>query len=267
MLASEQDADLALLSDVAEAAGELALSYWKQAPTAWEKADGAGPVSEADLAVNALLEERLRAARPDYGWLSEESADDLARLDCERIFIVDPIDGTRAFLNDEGGFAHAIAVAERGRITAAIVYLPVMNLTYRATLDGVSTLNGHQIHPTDAATADGSTVLTSKMSSDPSQWRGPAPDYRRSLRSSLAWRLCLVAEGRFDATLSLRPAWEWDIAAASLIATRAGARATDRLGQDLTFNTPSAQANGLVVAPPLLHAEFISRLRPVPGQD
>uniref|UniRef100_UPI0035B09980 3'(2'),5'-bisphosphate nucleotidase CysQ n=1 Tax=Paenirhodobacter enshiensis TaxID=1105367 RepID=UPI0035B09980 len=263
----DDEADLALLLEVAAAAGPLALSYWKHAPDAWEKDAGAGPVSEADLAVNALMEERLRAARPDYGWLSEESADDPARLGRERVFIVDPIDGTRAFLNEEGGFAHAIAVAERGRVVAAVVSLPVMELVYSATAEGPALRNGTEIRVSDTARADGCRVLTSKLSTDPVQWRGPVPVFRHELRSSLAWRLCLVAEGRFDATLSLRPAWEWDTAAASLIATRAGALATDRCGVALQFNGPSAQSNGVVVAPPVLHAEFITRLRPGPGLD
>ncbi|MFC3058355.1 3'(2'),5'-bisphosphate nucleotidase CysQ [Paenirhodobacter populi] len=264
MPANDYLEELALLSEAAEAAGEVALRYWKHAPSAWEKADGAGPVSVADLAVNDLLESRLRGARPDYGWLSEESVDDPARLSAKRIFIIDPIDGTRAFLNDEGSFSHALAVAENGHVIAAVVYLPVMNLNYTAVADGHSLLNGRPIHPSQTTQIDGSTVLTSRLSDDPRQWEGEIPDYRRSFRPSLAYRLCLVAEGRFDATISLRGAWEWDIAAASLIAERAGVLATDRKGKPLHFNTPSAQMNGLVVAPPVLHAEYIRRIRPLP---
>ncbi len=257
-------ADLVLLSEAAQAAGEVALKYWKQSPEAWEKADGAGPVSVADLAVNDLLEARLRGARPDYGWLSEESIDDPARLAARRAFIIDPIDGTRAFLNDEGSFSHALAVVEDGQVVAGVVYLPVMNLNYTAVAGGPALLNGRPIQPSQTTRIESSTVLTSRLSDDPRQWTGSVPDYRRSFRPSLAYRLCLVAEGRFDATISLREAWEWDIAAASLIAQRAGALATDRLGDPLHYNTASAQMNGLVVAPPVLHAEYIRRIRPLP---
>ncbi len=264
MPANDYQDDLDLLSEAAQAAGEVALTYWKHAPSSWEKAYGAGPVSVADLAVNDLLEARLRGARPDYGWLSEESVDDLARLKARRSFIIDPIDGTRAFLNDEGSFSHALAVVEDGRVIAGVVYLPVMNLNYTATADGPALLNGRPIHPSLTTGIEGSTVLTSRLSDDPRQWNGAIPDYRRSFRPSLAYRLCLVAEGRFDATISLREAWEWDIAAASLIAERAGALATDRIGKSLHFNTSSAQMNGLVVAPPTLHAEYIRRIRPSP---
>ncbi len=258
----DDEADLALLLEVAAAAGPLALSYWKHAPDAWEKDAGAGPVSEADLAVNALMEERLRAARPDYGWLSEESADDSARLGRERVFIVDPIDGTRAFLNEEGGFAHAIAVAERGRVVAAVVSLPVMELVYSATAEGPALRNGTEIRVSDTARADGCRVLTSKLSTDPVQWRGPVPVFRHELRSSLAWRLCLVAEGRFDAALSVRPAWEWDIAAGSLIARRAGCAASDLSGRPLRFNTASALNDGLIVARQGLHDDMLAAMTP-----
>lgn len=265
MPGNDHDADLALLTEAAFAAGELALAYWKKAPTAWEKDGGLGPVSEADLAVNDLLEERLRGARPDYGWLSEESADDLDRLSRDRVFVVDPIDGTRAFLNEEGSFAHALAVVERGRVIAGVVHLPVMNLTYTAVAGGPALMNGRAIHPSAVTQIAGSTVLTSRLSDDPKQWREAVPDYKRSFRPALAYRLCLVAEGRFDATISLRAAWEWDIAAASLIAECAGAVATDRQGDALRFNTPEAQANGLVVAPEPLHGAYIHALRPFPG--
>lgn len=258
---ASEDEDLALLLGAARAAGKIAMGYWKRAPQAWEKDAGAGPVSEADLAVNAMLEDHLRGARPDYGWLSEESTDDPARLSAQRVFIVDPIDGTRAFLSDEAGFAHALAVAEAGRVIAAVVHLPAMDQTFTATASGPALLNGAPIGPSDARHILGARVLTSKLSDDPRHWQSGVPGYRRSFRPSLAWRLCLVAEGRFDATISLRPAWEWDIAAAGLIAERAGARVSDQRGAALVFNRPGAQADGLVAAPPALHADFLAHLR------
>lgn len=261
MPGNDHQADLALLTEAAQAAGTLALRYWRHGPQHWEKAGGAGPVSEADLAVNDLLAERLRGARPGYGWLSEESADDDARLRDERVFIVDPIDGTRAFLAGEAGFAHALAVVERGKVVAGVVHLPALEQTYTATATGVALLNGKPIRPAQTQHIEGSSLLTSKITDDPANWRTALPGYRRVFRPSLAWRLCLVAEGRFDATLSLRPVWEWDIAAASLIAERAGVLATDQRGAALGFNTPGAQMRGLVVAPPVLHAHYLKELR------
>ncbi|MBZ4022107.1 3'(2'),5'-bisphosphate nucleotidase CysQ [Rhodobacter sp. TJ_12] len=256
------NADLALLTEAARAAGALALRYWKRAPTAWEKDCGAGPVSEADLAVNDLLAEILRDARPDYGWLSEESQDDPSRLSTKRLFVVDPIDGTRAFLANEPGFAHAIAVVEAGKVVAGVVHLPALHQTYAATRTGPALLDGQPIQTGATQDLDNSSLLTVRAVDEPFHWRGPRPSYKRSFRPSLAWRLCLVAEGRFDASLSLRQAWEWDVAAASLIAERAGAITTDRTGAPLCFNTPSARADGLLVANPVLHQKYLEALRP-----
>lgn len=256
--------DLELLTEAALEAGEIARRFWRQDPESWEKEAGAGPVTEADLAVNDFLHARLLGARPNYGWLSEESTDDPARLDAAHCFIIDPIDGTRAFIDGQQGFSHSLAVARGDRIVAAVVHLPIMGLTYAATEDGAATLNGKPIFVSQAAMAD-ADVLTAKASLDPGFWKGgELPPFRRSFRPSLAWRLCLVAEGRFDATLSLRAAWEWDIAAGSLIAERAGAAVTDMHGAPMRFNSPRAQVDGLVIAGPDLHGEIMDRLVRLP---
>lgn len=252
--------DLDLLLGAAVEAGEIARSYWRQEPQTWEKEAGAGPVTEADLAVNDFLIGRLLGARPDYGWLSEESTDDPARLDAAHCFIIDPIDGTRAFIDGQEGFSHSLAVARNDRIVAAVVHLPVMGLTYAATDKGPATLNGNPIHVSAATLADADVLMT-KAAMDPAFWKnGQPPEVKRSFRPSLAWRLCLVAEGRFDAMVSLRMAWEWDIAAGSLIAERAGAVSTTMTGRPMRFNNPAPRLDGLVIAGPTLHAEFMDRL-------
>lgn len=254
--------DLALLIDAATESGKIARHFWRNDPKTWDKGDGQGPVSEADLAVNDAAEAFLRKARPGYGWLSEESPDSPARLEARRVFIIDPIDGTRSFIEGNQGFAHAFAVAEAGRVIAAVVHLPVMDLTYTASADGPALLNGQPITPgqTPLAAAE---VLTNKASLDARHWRGGTPPpFKRAFRPSLAWRLCLTAEGRFDAALTLRPAWEWDIAAASLIADRAGAAVSDRQGAALSFNNPHPQADGLIVASEPLHSDLLAALVP-----
>ena len=113
--------DLALLRDAAKAAGEIATKHFRKDPEAWDKGAGQGPVTEADIEVDTMLREELTAARPDYGWLSEETADNATRLDRERVFVVDPIDGTRAFMDGKTGFSHALAVVEQGVPVAAVV--------------------------------------------------------------------------------------------------------------------------------------------------
>ena len=255
-------ADLDLLLRAARAAGPIALSFWRADPKAWDKPGDAGPVTEADLAVNEALQAMLTAARPDYGWLSEESEADAARLDARRCFIIDPIDGTRAFIAGQEGFAHSLAVAEGDRIIAAAVHLPAMALTFSAHAGGPALLNGLPIRPSSAGMA-GARVLTYKSATDPEHWKnGRTPPFRREFRPSLAWRLCLVAEGRFDAALSVRHVWEWDIAAGSLIAERAGAVATDRHGRPMRFNSPRATVDGMIVAGPALHGDMLAAMAP-----
>ncbi|SEM92004.1 myo-inositol-1(or 4)-monophosphatase [Pseudorhodobacter antarcticus] len=252
------DADLALLVDAARAAGAIALRYFKRDPQVWDKGDGAGPVTEADLAVNAMLVERLRTARPGYGWLSEETPDSADRLTAERVFIIDPIDGTRAFIDGQDSFAHSLAVVERGVVVAGAVFIPAKNRMYGATLDGPATCNGAVIAASAPGGVAGATVLTSKPNMADMHWPGGVPGVERAFRPSLAYRLCLVAEGRFDAMLAFRATWEWDIAAGALIAARAGAVASDGRGAALRFNAADPRTDGVVVAGPALHGALMA---------
>ena len=254
--------DLDLLIDAAKLAGAIALRHWRNAPEVWEKPDGQGPVSAADIEVNEVLETYLRSVRPAYGWLSEESPDNAARLSTESQFILDPIDGTRAFLQGETAFSHALAVVRDGQVTAGVVYLPAQDKLYAATAHGPATLNGAEIRVTPRQTADEARVLTGKTTLHPDHWPGGLPALHRHFRASMAWRLCLVAEGAFDAMLTLRPAWEWDIAAGFLIAARAGAVVTDRTGTPHRFNAADPRSAGVVVAAPEVHVDLIARLTP-----
>lgn len=251
--------DAALLADAAREAGEIARSFWRENPTVWDKG-GDDPVSEADFAVDKHLHARLLEARRDYAWLSEESEDDPARLEAERVFIVDPIDGTRAFVAGEKTWAHSLAVAEHGQIIAACVYLPVHDRLYLSHKGGGATLNGVSIQASKRAELDGATMLSPKVTLREEHWKNGPPPVHRQFRPSLAYRMALVGEGRFDSMVTLRAAWEWDIAAGTLIATEAGAVVTDRLGQDIAFNSPSRQAPGVVAAGPALHRAFMDCL-------
>lgn len=254
--------DLTLLIDAAMASGEIAKKHWQQTPEVWEKSDGAGPVTEADIAIDEMLRSELTAARPDFGWLSEETEDNALRLEKEHVFIVDPIDGTRAFINGAPTFSHSLAIARNGIVTAGVVYLPVLERLYCATKDGQSTLNGAKIISSDRADIEGALTLTAKSNLKPELWKGPVPGIDPNLRSSLAYRLCLIAQGRFDLMLTLRDTWEWDVAAGSLIAERSGAKVTDQIGAEPIFNNPTPQLHGMVAASDALHPQIIERLEP-----
>jgi len=218
--------DLSLLHDAALEAGQIAMHYFKSDVTTWDKGDGQGPVSEADLAIDQMLLKQLRAARPDYGWLSEETEDDPERLNHETVFIVDPIDGTRSFINGHENFATSIAVAQNGVVTAAAVHLPAKGLTYLAALGQAATLNGDPIHHNGRTDVCGARIF---------------------------YRMCLVACGRFDGMITLRPTWEWDVAGGDLICREAGATVTDMTGSATKYNSQSARLNGMVVATPGVH--------------
>jgi myo-inositol-1(or 4)-monophosphatase len=251
--------DLDLLTHAALEGGKIALRYWKRNPQVWDK--GGSPVTEADLAVNAFLLDHLRGARPDYGWLSEETPDASARLRCEQCFIIDPIDGTRAFIAGEETFSISLAVAVAGVVTAGVVYLPALDRLYVASATSPALRDGQPIVVAAAKAEADCSVLTTKANLEPGHWPGGVPEVRRAFRPSLAYRFCLVAEGRHDGMLTLKDAWEWDIAAGALIAARAGAVVTDRTGAALAFNLAVPQAAGVIAAAPGLHAGLMVRLR------
>lgn len=252
--------DLALLTEVIAEAGRIAMRFFGASPKVWDKGGEHGPVTEADLAVNAYLKEKLRTARPDYGWLSEETPDDAERLTKQRLFIVDPIDGTRAFIAGETNFAISVAVAEAGEVIAGAVLLPAKNRLYTGEKGGSATRDGAAIRASQRAHLAGAHVLATKANMAPDYWPGGVPDLQRSFRTSLAYRLCLAAEGRYDGMLTFRPTWEWDIAAGALICACAGARVSDRFGAALRFNSPAAQTAGVVSTAPGIHTELMQRL-------
>jgi len=255
--------DLSLLIDAARAAGEIACSYTGPEARRWDKPAGAGPVTEADIAVNDMLEERLRAARPDYGWLSEETEDNSDRLDRDRVFIVDPIDGTRGFAEGDKSWAHALAVVEHGEVTAAVIYLPMHDLLYSAERGAGAQLNGAAITASENRDLDRAEILATRPNLEAKHWRkGAVPQFRRAYRPSLAYRMALVAQGRYDGMLTLRPSWEWDIAAGDLILQEAGAICTDRRGAPLRFNNPRPQVNGVIAAGRSLHERLSAALEP-----
>ena len=253
--------DLALLSDAAREAGEILRDYFTRGSRAWEKPDAAGPVTEADMAANAALHARLTAARPGYGWLSEEGPEDPSRGAARHTFVVDPLDGTRAFIEGDHSWSIALASVDGGKVTAGVVYLPMRDILYGAARGAGATRNGAPLSVRPRDRLDGATVLSSRTNFEAWHWRGAeVPQVRRQFRSSLAYRLSLVAEGRYHAMIRLRPAREWDVAAGSLLVAEAGGRITDRRGGALAFNQPDPVFDGVVAGAPALHADTLARL-------
>jgi len=256
-------ADLELIRDAAIAAGDLALAERDKGLTIRSK-DGGSPVTNADMAVDALLKDRLLSARPDYGWLSEETADTPDRLSHDRIFIVDPIDGTVAYMKNTPWWCVPIAVVENGRPVAAVIHAPMLNETFEATLGGGARLNGRPIHASDTASLDDASILADARLMEGPQWLEPWPEMRFEKRNAIAYRMALVAAGAFDAAIAISPKWDWDIAAGDLIAHEAGAKVTDHHGRGWVFNRPDPRQNSLVCSAPALHPLIIRRTTPIP---
>ncbi len=220
--------DLPLLRDAAREAGAIAMCYFGNDPRVWMKG-GTSPVSEADHAANTYLREALLAARPGYGWLSEETTDDPARLSAPRTFVVDPIDGTRGFLEGQRAWCVSVAVVEHGRTLAGVLECPAMNETYWALPGQGAFRNGKRIavrEPGDKIEISGPKQLIDLI---PDGWQGWLK--RAPHSPSLAYRLAMIANGTLDATFVKPNAHDWDIAAADLILREAGGRLLDPHGR------------------------------------
>jgi myo-inositol-1(or 4)-monophosphatase len=256
--------DAALLKDTVREAGGLAHAMFRTELKKWIKGTSS-PVSEADIAVNDLLETRLRGATPDYGWLSEESADDEARLERRLVWVVDPIDGTRNYLNGHDDWCVSVALVENASPVLAAVFAPTTGEFFFAACGCGTTLNDVPVRATDGSELDFSRVA------------GPKPLVERLKPSlgeirlhprigSLALRLCRVAHGALDAAFAGGNSHDWDLAAADLIVQEADGRMSDLSGDPLLYNRREVAHGVLVAAGRNRHANIVAhfRKRPLP---
>lgn len=255
-------ADLDLLRETAHEAGRLALRLQESGLDFHRKADGS-PVSNADLAADALIKQRLTAARPDYAWLSEETADDSSRLTARRLFVVDPIDGTAAFIRGRPWWSVSVAVVEDGRPLCGVIYAPGLEETYEAERGGGARLNGAPVRASACGALEACAMLGPAGGFADGEGMEPWPDMRVENRNSVALRMALVAAGTFDAAVALTPKQDWDIAAGIVIAEEAGAVVTDHTGAPLMLNRVSVRHPSLVVAGPGLHPLILRRTAPI----
>jgi len=247
------DALIDAVEAAAAEAGALALGRWGDDFRRWEKSPGE-LVSDIDLEVDRLLRDRLCAIDPAAGWLSEETADNADRLACERLWVVDPIDGTRDYLRARSGWAVSIALIDRGRPLVAALVAPARNEKWRAVAGGGASRNGERLRASVRERFPGSRVPTDVL-----------PREDRDLvmvakPNSIALRIAMVAAGEADLVATLRWGHEWDVAAAALIALEAGATVTDALGNPLSFNTECACAFGVLASAAGIHAAAVERL-------
>ena len=250
--------DYALLKTAVRDAGELALTYFRQQILVNRKPDGS-EVSEADLAVDTALKLDLLTRRPDYGWLSEESEDDQERLKCRRVWMVDPIDGTNAFLRHLPEWTVSAALVEDGVPVLGAVYNPATKEFFHAMRGKGAFRNDQPIAASTKATLDGALLIASGGLFKKKIWKEPWPEVKTKWVNSVAYRLALVACGRADATISLSNKSEWDLAAASLLVEEAGGIVTDHRGDAHHYNRPSPRFPSLVASGKALHPLLIER--------
>jgi myo-inositol-1(or 4)-monophosphatase len=225
----------------------------------WDKDDGY-PVSDADLAVDALLKARLHDTRPDYGWLSEESADDGSRLTRRRTWVIDPIDGTRDFLRGRTGWAVSVALVEDGVPILAALEAPLRQQSFFARRGGGAELNGAALRVTGRTAMAGLALPIDPQGLVSKFWPEPWDAVAVEKPNSLALSVAKVASGAADAFFEGRTVSEWDIAAAALLLTEAGGTLTDRNRATVRFNQPHPKLTGLVAATPALHDDVARRL-------
>lgn len=250
--------DLALIADAAKEAGAVAFGFFNQSPEVWWKNDDRSPVSAADFAANKTLESILRKARPDYGWLSEETEDDADRLARETVFIIDPIDGTRAFLGGQKVWCVSVAVVHRGRPVAGVLYAPALEELYEAVEGGVALKNGVPFTVSAAGPEE-----MSRLAIGEDLLKTFPPAFRERVRRekyipSLAYRIAMVADGRLDGTFVKGNSHDWDLAAADLMLACAGGRLVDLDGEPIVYNRAEVTHKVLCAAPAPRIDEFLA---------
>jgi myo-inositol-1(or 4)-monophosphatase len=256
--------DTALLIEAVREAGALARAMFRTELRKWTKG-ASSPVSEADIAVNDLLESRLRSASPDYGWLSEESVDDEARLGKPLVWIVDPIDGTRSYLAGREDWCVSVALVEGASPLLAAVFAPVSDEFFFAARGSGATRNEAAIHATSGTGLDFSRIAGPKPLVERLN-RGPGEISLYPRIGSLALRLCRVAEGRLDAAFAGGQSRDWDLAAANLIVQEANGNMTALSGDTILYNRQEVTHGVLVAAGRDRHASIVEhfRNRPLP---
>ena len=248
--------DAELLRGTVREAGALALSLFRTELKNWIKGQSS-PVSEADIAVNDLLEARLRSARPGYGWLSEESADDPERLARRLVWIVDPIDGTRGYLSGREDWCISVALVEDSSPLLAAVFAPVSNELFFAVRGQGATCNALKLQATAGTDVDFARVAGPRPLVE--RLRTQVGEIRLHPRiASLALRLCRVADGQLDAAFAGGNSHDWDLAAAHLIVQEANGRMTALSGEGISYNRREVTHGVLVAAGRDRHASLVA---------
>lgn len=267
MQATETHAeDLALMLDASRRAADIAMSHFRKDPEVWYKNGGRSPVSEADIAIDRLLRELLLAARPDYGWLSEEAVDTPDRLAHGRVFIVDPIDGTRAYVSGRPDWCVSIGLVENGKPVAGVLAAPARGERWHASAGGGAFRNEVRLIQGHGENAD-APLRVAVPDSVANAMRAGAEASLEKLPGgpSLALRIAAVAQGSLDGVFVRPRSSEWDLVAADMMLRETGHVLVDQAGVLMVYNAPDP-SRGLLLAASLEQASgLLALLQPSDG--
>jgi len=249
--------ELELLRHAAREAGRIAMRYFGQSPEVWLK-DGQSPVSEADLAVDHYLKEVLLEARPDYGWISEETADDRVAAKRRRAFVIDPIDGTRAYIGGQSQWCVSVAIVEDGKPIAGVLQCPVLNEVIEAGKGFGASQNGLPISTRLPQDGHKIAMASAKRMVEilPEAWRDRV--ILHPYVPSLAYRIAMVARGDIAGTFIRPNSHDWDLAAADLILSESGGALLTDGAEPLIYGGPTLQHGALVASSGNLLQEMLS---------
>jgi myo-inositol-1(or 4)-monophosphatase len=265
--------DISIMEEAAIAAGKIIMSYYRDGQQVSDAAEVQqksqnNPLTKADLEADRLLHKILMEARPDYGWLSEETVDNENRLNKQRVWVVDPIDGTKEFIVGIPQFAVSIGLIEDGRPIAACVYNPATEEIFLAELGAGTTLNHTPINTTPRSQLTGASCLASRSETKRGDWDCFKSEFETTMMGSIAYKLSLVAAGRYDLTFTLTPKNEWDFCAGELLITEAGGQVSHKDGTNCIYNKKNPRIRSLLASNGPLHHDLLKRLKDIPyGPD
>lgn len=248
--------------DAARAAGEVVRFYYRRkVDVRYKQGARRNPVSEADLEANRTIERLVRTAFPDDGWLSEETRDSPERLQKHRVWIVDPLDGSREFLEQIPEFVVCVALAVNAEAVLGVAYNPVREELFAGAKGKGAFLGERPVRVSGTAALGEAVFLASRSENERGEWEEFKSEIRVELTGSVAYKLALIAAGKADATFSLTPKNEWDVCAGAALIEAAGGKITDRYGVVLRFNQMQTRLPGLIATNGLLHGPVMELLR------